>query len=160
MSLDEKKVNAILLLEVLGRPAEYLVETLNSIIKSIGEEKGVKVNKTKINDPVLMKDQKDFYTSFAEIEVDVDEILYLVILMFKYMPAHIEIVSPQNLHLSNFDVGDVLNELTRRLHGYEEIVRMAQAEKNILETKLRELITPKEEVKEEKEKKKISKKKK
>jgi hypothetical protein len=41
MSSDEKKkIDAILVLEVLGRPPEYLIETLNNIMKNIGEESG------------------------------------------------------------------------------------------------------------------------
>ncbi len=157
-----EKINAVLIMEVLGRPQEYLIETLDSLIKKIGEEKGIKVKNTTVNPPVLMKDHQDFYTSFAEIEVDAENILYLVILMFKYMPAHIEVISPQNLSLTNCEWNDILNELTRRLHGYEEIARIMQAEKNILENKLREVLGQKEtpkEVKETKEKK-ISKKKK
>jgi hypothetical protein len=88
----------------------------------------------------LMKDQKDFYTSFAEIEVEAEEILYLAILMFKYMPANIEIISPQNISLANSGWNDILNELTRRLHGYEEVARVLQTEKNILENRLREVM--------------------
>lgn len=141
MSSDErKKVEAILVLEVLGRPPEYLKEALNNFIKTMGEEKGVKIKNSKINEPVEMKSQKDFYTSFAEIEVEVEEIVYLEILIFKYMPAHVEIVSPQNLTLSNSGFNDLFNELTRRLHGYEEITRMLQTEKKILENQLKTIV--------------------
>jgi len=150
MSLDEKKISAVLIIEVLGRPPEHLVETLENISKKIGEEKGIKVTSNKINPPVLIKDQTEFYASFAEIEVEVEEILSLAILMFKYMPANIEIISPQNISLPNSGWNDILNELTRRLHGYEELARMMQTEKIILENKLRGLIgsEKKEEVKE------------
>ncbi len=156
MSSDErKKVSAMMIIEVLGRPPEYLIETLNNLIKQIGEEKGVVVKETKINEPVLMKEQKDFYTSFAELEIEVEEILYLAILMFKYMPAHIEILSPQNIVLSNSGWNDILNELTRRLHGYEEVTRIVQTEKMILENQLRTITGLKEEdKKQEKENKK------
>jgi hypothetical protein len=139
MNSTETKVRAMFVLEVMGRPPEYLTETLNNLIKQIKEEKGVSVKEAKLNAPVLMKDQKDFYTSFAEIEVETDNTLYLAILMFKYMPAYIEIISPQNISLTNSDLSDVLNELTRRLHGYEEVARIIQNEKIILEAKLREL---------------------
>lgn len=137
MSFNDKKIRVMLILEVLGRPQEFLIETLDGMVKKIGEEKGVKlINKT-INPPVLMKDQKDFYTSFAEVEIEAENLLYVAILMFKYMPAHVEVISPQNISLTNSDFEDVLNELTRRLHGYEEIARILQTEKKILENKLR-----------------------
>ena len=92
MKMEEtKRINAILVFDIIGKPPEHLTETLNDIIKKIGEEKGVSVKETKVNEPVFMKDQKEFYTSFAEVEIEVEEILYLAMLMFKYMPAHVEI---------------------------------------------------------------------
>ncbi|VVB82009.1 Uncharacterised protein [uncultured archaeon] len=139
-SIETKKINAILIVEVMGRPPEHLVETLENIAKQIGTEKGIRLVEKKITSPVLMKDQKDFYTSFAEIEVEVDDILNLAILMFKDMPAHIEILSPQIISLANSGWNDILNELTRRLHGYEEIVRILQNEKMILENKVKEFL--------------------
>jgi hypothetical protein len=140
MNSTETKIRAMFVIEVIGRPPEYLTETLNEMVKKIKEEKGVVVKNDKINPPVLMKDQKDFYTSFAEVEVETENTLYLAILMFKYMPAYIEIISPQNISLTNGDLGDVFNELTRRLHGYEEVARVLQTEKTILENKLREYL--------------------
>lgn len=162
MNFSEKNISAVLILEVLGKPQEYLVETLENIAKQIGEEKGVKVVNKKINPPILMKEQKDFYTSFAEIEIEVEEVLNLVVLMFKYMPANIEIISPQNISLPNAGWNDILNELTRRLHGYEELARIFQAEKSILENKLRELMNVKKDNSEQEKpvKEKSSKKKK
>lgn len=159
MNSIEPNIRAALILEVIGRPAEFLTETLNDLVKKIGEEKGVQIKNTTINPPIQMKNQKDFYTSFAEIEVDAEGILQIVILMFKYMPAHLEIISPQNISLSNFQWNDILNELTRRLHGYDELTRIVQAEKSILENKLRALM-PNEPVTEKKAEEKTKEKKK
>jgi hypothetical protein len=139
MSSDKQKVTAVLILEAIGRPPEYLTETLEKLIVEIGKEPGVKVKRSKVNESVLIKDQKNYYTNFAEIEVEVDEILRIAVLMFKYMPAHIEILSPQTITLRNSDWDDILNEIARKLHGYEEITRIVQTEKLILEKKLHAL---------------------
>lgn len=141
--LETKGINAIIILEIIGKPSEYLTETLNKIISQIDEEKGVNIKEKKVNEPVLMKDQKDFYTSFAEVEVEVEGILHLVMLMFKYMPAHIEIISPEVITLTNNGWNEILNELARRLHGYDEVARVLQMEKSILEKKLKELVEEK-----------------
>lgn len=143
MSLDEREtrnIRAILIIEVIGKPPEHLTETLNNIIGKIDKEKGVDVKEKKLHEPVLMKDNKNFYTTFAEVEVEVEEILNLAILMFKYMPANIEILSPELIALTNNGWSDIFSELTRRLHGYDEVARIIQAEKNILEKKLREFL--------------------
>ena len=152
--METKGINAMMIIEVIGRPPEHLTETLNKIISQIDEEKGVNVKEKKVNEPVLMKDQKDFYTSFAEVGIKVEEILELAMLMFKYMPAHIEIISPELIALTNNGWNDILNELARRLHGYDEIARIIQVEKNILEKKLKEGMKEKQIKVEQKEKEK------
>ena len=119
-SIEETKgIQAVMIIEVIGRPPKHLTETLEKIINEIDKEKGVRVMSKKINEPELMKDQKDFYMNFAEVEVEVEDVLHIVILMFKYMPAHIEIVYPEAIVLNNNGWNDILNEVSRRLHGYD-----------------------------------------
>ena len=137
---ETKGISAVMILEAIGRPPEHLVETLENLVKEIEKEKGVKVLNKDFKEPVLMKDSKDIYTTFVEIEVEVEEILHLAILLFKYMPAHIEILYPEFIALTNNGWNDIFNELTRRLHGYDEVARVIQVEKNILEKKLREVL--------------------
>lgn len=142
--LETKGIRAMLILEIIGRPPEHLTKTLEELIKKIDEEKGSVVKAKTIKEPVLMKDQKDFYTSFAEIEVEVEEIANLAILMFKYMPAHIEILSPELIALTNNGWSDILSELTRRLHGYDEVARVLRLQNNQMQEKLKKLMDEKE----------------
>jgi len=161
MTRETKSIRAVLILEVIGKPREYLTETIEKIIEQMGKEKGVEVKEKKIKEPVLMKDKirilkeskggkkpeaekNDFYITFAEVEVEVGDILHLAILMFKYMPSHIEVISPELITLSNNGWSDILSELTRRLHGYDEVARVMQIEKKILETKLRNALENRE----------------
>ncbi len=134
---NKECIRVAMILEIIGRPPEHLTDTLNNIIKQMEEEKGVEVVDKKVNEPIEMKDQKEFFTTFAEVEVEVEEILYLAILMFKYMPAHVEIISPELIALTNNGWNDIFNELVRRLHNYDEVAGVLQMEKKILEDKLR-----------------------
>jgi hypothetical protein len=136
---NTKKVRAVLLLEVLGRPVEHLKETLEKMIKEIGAEKGVTVLDKRINDPKELEERKEFFTTFAELEVEVEEILYLAILIFKYMPAHVEIMEPELVTLSNNDCNDLFNELARRLHGYDEVARVLQMQNKQIQEKAKKL---------------------
>lgn len=137
MSSENKEITAALIFDIIGTPPEHLKETLNLLIDEINKEKGVKVSSRKVNEPILMKDAIDFYTTFAEIEIIAEEISQVVSLMFKYMPANVEIISPERISISNNNFSDTLSEITRRLHSYDEIVRIMQVEKDILEKKLR-----------------------
>ena len=139
MSFNETNINAVMIIEILGRPPEHLLETLKKLVEEMGKEKDVELVSEEIREPVLIKDQKDFYTTFAEIEVKVSEISRLVFLMFKYMPSHLEIISPENVSLKNNSFNEIFNELLRRLHSYDEIARVMQVENQKLAIKLREL---------------------
>jgi len=134
MSSDNTpKIRVMMIIEVLGRPPEHLIETLNNLIEKINSEKGVKVVDKKISEPNPLQNQENLFTAFAELEVEVEEVLLITMLMFKYMPAHIDVLYPEDLQLTNHELNDILNELTRRLHGYDEVARIIQSEKAILE---------------------------
>ncbi len=156
MSSDEK-IKATMILEIIGRPKEHLVQTLDDLIKRIDKEEKATVKSKKIHEPTVMKDQKDLFTTFAEVDIESEELIFLAILIFKYMPAHIEITSPEKLVVDNNSVADILNELTRRLHGYDELARIFQIEKDQMQAKIQEL-TPQLESKEKPKKIKSKKK--
>ena len=67
-----KGIKAVFVLEILGRPKEHLIQTLDKLIDTLNKEKGVKVIEKKIKEPVELKDNKDFYTTFAEVEIEVE----------------------------------------------------------------------------------------
>jgi hypothetical protein len=141
MSSDEntKNIIVVMMFEIIGKPPEYLTETLDNLITKIDEEKGVKVKNKKINEPEVMKKDKNFYTNFAEIEVEVEEINDLALIIFKYMPAHIDVIYPEKIALTNNSWNEILNEITRRLHGYDEIARVIQFENKKMQKRLKEL---------------------
>ncbi len=152
MANEKPKMKAMLLFEIIGRPPEHLTEALKGIIMQMGSENGIKVKENKIAEPKKMEQktgmttpeggiqENEFYSSFAEVEIEADDLLSLTTLMFKYMPAHVEIISPENITLSNGNWSEILSELIRRLHGYDEVARVLQVEKTVLENKLRSLI--------------------
>lgn len=140
MSSDNKtKINAMMIIEVMGRPKEHLIEVLKKMADDVDKEKNISVVEKKFAEPTLVKGKEDLFTSFVELEVQTNNTMDLFILMFKYSPAHVEILEPENITLSNHDLTDALNEVTRRLHKYDEIARVIQMEKQILENKVKKL---------------------
>jgi len=142
-NIETKDIGVFMIIEAIGRPPEYLAEVLNDIITRIDNEEGVKVLSKKVNESKLMKDQKNFYTNFAEIEIEIEEILQLGKLIIKYMPAHVEIIYPEFIALTNNGWNDIFNEILLKLHGYDEVARIIQVEKEILEDKLRSVLNEK-----------------
>lgn len=144
--MDEEtgpKIEANLILEVIGKPRDHLKDTLKDIIKKIGEEKDIKIIGEKVHEPTEAKENKDFFTTFADLEIQVPDVFTLMILVFKYMPSHVEVMSPEKMTMANTSWNDLLNELARRLHAYDEVVLILQNEKHVLETKLKEILEKK-----------------
>ena len=137
--MSSNKIQATIIIEVIGRPPEHLTETLEEMIKQINSEKGVQVIGKTLNEPTLIKDQTELYVSFAEVELECEEISTLILLSFKYMPANIEITSPSSINISNDRLNEVTNELLMKLHRYDEVARILETEKSILERKLRDI---------------------
>jgi hypothetical protein len=139
MSSDDFKIRALLIIEVMGRPPEHLTTALTDIVNRMAAEKDVIIVTKKMNEPIELENQKGLYSNYAEIEVDVKNPMVLSDLMFRYMPAHIEVISPENFYTTNVQYTQILSEITRRLHVYDNIARVLQMEKSIMEKKLAEL---------------------
>jgi len=161
---EDQKINATLVLQIMGRPPEHLIQTLEGIIKEIDNENKISVKSKDIKKPQKSGEKNDtvdkegnrkeqeFYSSFAEIEIEADDIMHLAFILFKYMPAHVEINYPEYLALTNGGWNDIFNELIRKLHAYDEVARVSQVEKSILERRLREILEQSKENKEGKKK--------
>lgn len=145
MSSPDQKIRAIFMLEVMGRPPEHLKETLKEFIGKINGEKGVEVKTSEIHEPKELEDEKGFYTTFADIEVETDSLKEIMAITFRYMPSHIEVISPENLKVDNNYFNEIFNEITRRLHAYDQVARIVQNEKMVMEKQLKELAEKKKE---------------
>lgn len=131
-----EKIRATMILEVLGRPPEHLTIALNNMIEKIGEEKGLEILETIKNEPKELEDHKDLYTTFAEVTFEVESILHYFGIIFAYMPSNIEIISPDHIDFSNYDLSDLSNRLALRLHDYDAIAKKAMAENQMIKRKL------------------------
>jgi len=140
MNSSEKSIKLLMVLEILGKPKEYVSQSLNNIINQIRNEKGISVKNSKTNEPKELKENKEIFSSFAEVELESQDIQSFVVLMFKYMPSHVEVLSPLKYEMTNNELSNILTDLILRLHSYEQIARMMQSEKNILEKRLKELL--------------------
>ncbi len=147
MSLTEDSKNKIeltVILEIIGRPPEHLKEVLGQLIDKINLEDGINVKSRKIKEPIEIKDKKDFYSSFAEIDLEVESVILIAVLAFKYMPSHIEINNPEKISMKNDQWNDIFNEIIRRLHGYDELAKVLQMQNAQMQKKLKEATENKE----------------
>jgi len=134
-----EKILACLILEILGRPADYVKKSLEIITEKMGSEQGVKIANKKMSEPKPIE-KTDFFTTFGEIEAEFDNLNTLLLAVFNYMPSHVEIIKPNDFRIGNFDLSGMISEIIRKLHQYDEIAKRVLIERNILEAKLKELM--------------------
>ena len=65
------KIRARFVFEILGRPPEHIITTLNQFIDKLEEIKEVKVEERIVHEPKLIEEGKGtgLYTTFAEVEL-------------------------------------------------------------------------------------------
>ncbi len=136
----EGKINAILMLEILGRPAEHVKDTLNDIVKKLGEERDVLIIEKKIAEPKKVENKEvkgELFSSFAEVEIKTN-LQTLMMIIYGYMPSHIEIIEPENVTMRNSEMNLFFNELMRRLHQYDELAKGVMIERQILAQQIKD----------------------
>ncbi len=137
-----EKIRIIVIYEILGRPAEHIRISLEQLIDRIGENPGIKIIDRKVHEPHLIEEKKDknktmniegeLFSTFAEVELELDNLMLLFHLVLNTLPSSIEVIKPEELRLKNFDLTSVVSDLTIKLHRYDEVTKALLIEKNQL----------------------------
>jgi hypothetical protein len=145
----ENPVKAIMTFEMLGKPKEYLEESMTKFIEVFSAEKNMIISSKKVYPPkqVENKDKDgvliakdDIYSTFAELSLELNDLISLFLLTFKYLPSHVEIEKPQELRLKNNELNIIISEIIMRLHNYDSIAKGALLNNQALASKLKELM--------------------
>lgn len=134
-----QKIRVLLIFEILGRPPEYIKKALDDFIETLRGKNGIEIASKTIHEPKPLEDEKasDLFTTFAEVEVLLDNIGLLFSIILNMLPSTIEIIQPEELKLSNFQLNSVLSELTAKLHKYDEIAKTIAVERENLINELK-----------------------
>jgi len=119
-------------IEILGRPPEHIEEALKTVALKIDAEPGVNVLEKAFNEPKLVEGSNDMYTAFAEVVLEVDKMGTLFHLLFTYMPAHVEVITPERSEMSNAEINDLANRIMQRLHDYDALAKKFMNDRQIL----------------------------
>ena len=127
--LSEDWIKARILLEMLGKPKDYLVEKLEEHILNAKKVEGVDIISYEIEEP---EEKDNFFTTFAEVEMLFQEQTHLIYFCFEFLPAHIEITDPEEFRFTAKELTDILNDLIIKLHSWDKTVRVVNEQNKIL----------------------------
>jgi hypothetical protein len=110
---------------------------LEQLLDQIGENKGIEVINRKVHPPAVIDEEKkkqvgvseDIFTTFAEVEMEIDGLSLLYTLVMNTLPSSIEIMEPTELRIKSFDLSNSLSELAAKLHRYDEVAKGIEMEK-------------------------------
>ena len=140
--MAEKQIQAIMIIEVAGRPAEYVKQGLEIHIAKLDKVSDLEIISKKFSEPKKLDNQEAF-VCFSEIEFKVPSFQRLLDLVFDFMPSSIEIVHPGRIDLDSQEATMFVNNLAGRLHRYDELAKMAQFKIKQLTDQINQLETKK-----------------
>lgn len=127
------------LFEVVGNPPEFIEKTLAGVVEEIKNEKGIQILLSKINESKPYANEKKMFSTFAEVELLVENLKRLLEFVFDFMPSSLEIFEPEELKTKISDCNAFLNDLAVRLHKYDMTLRKTLIERDVLFRKLKEV---------------------
>lgn len=133
------KIKAILIIEVAGRPPEFLKNSLEIHVQKIKNfQKGISLVNFKLAEPKKIDEEKDLYTMFAEVEVETETYGKLMELVFEFMPSSVEIIDPAEITFDIQEATMLMNDLAGRLHKYDEVAKIARMQVQQLAQRLQQ----------------------
>jgi hypothetical protein len=131
-------VRAIMIVEMAGRPAEHLTEKLEEHVGILRKVDDIEVHSIKVSEPRVIgvskekniKEEEKMWTAFAECDFECQSFARLSETMFDFMPSSVEVVEPGKVELDMTEATDLLNNISGRMHRYDEVAKIAGARLN------------------------------
>src|SRR3989338_5848228 len=101
MNDDERllrgQIKARAIIEVVGKPKEYVESSLDEFVKRLKEDEGYELTDVDIHPAEKREDKDNFLSAFAEVIFWAKSMNTLIDFCFNAMPSSIEIILPTEL---------------------------------------------------------------
>ncbi len=123
-----------MIVEMAGRPAEHVKDSLEKHIGVLNDVNDIEVHSIKISEPREIEKSsgseevhsgEPVFTCFAEADFETGSFARMSETMFDFMPSSVEIIEPSEVRLDMSEATNLLNNISGRLHRYDEIMKIA-----------------------------------
>ena len=123
------KIEIRAIIEMLGAPKEHIEATLKEYVENLKKD-GVKIN----NETYAEAEEKGkFFSTFAEIEIDFENMEDVLAFCFDHMPSSVEIMSPEKLSFDANLLTGFLNDLQAKIHQVDALIKDVSAKQQLLD---------------------------
>ena len=131
-----------MIVEMAGRPAEHLTTAIEEHIGVLNKVDDIVVHSIKVSEPREIELPKDapvgdaMFTAFAEADFETETFARLAETMFDFMPSSVEVIEPAKVSLDMGEATALLNNISGRMHRYDDIMKMASGKIHQIEAQL------------------------
>ncbi len=130
--LDDGGVLFQTIFEMVGKPKEHIEKGMHDYIETIKKDPIFIVHSAEIAEVDELEDTDNLFSTFAELEVVAKTHSQVLDFIFKYMPASIQIIEPEEIKLSSNDATGLFNDLIAKLHEFDMHAKTTNQQINIL----------------------------
>lgn len=137
MQDEEQHIRIKAILEILGKPKEYIEGKIKEYIEKIKEDENLMILEEKISEP---KEQGKIWSIFSEMEVVVKGPANLVGFCIDYMPSSIEILKPEKFVFEDRVFTSFINDILAKLHKVDMIAKQLGTENTFIKKNMNSMI--------------------
>jgi len=115
-AVEDGGVHIQTIFEMVGKPKEHVEKAFADYIALIEKDPMFTVINKDIADVVEVEDSDSLFSTFCDMELVMKDFSNVYDFCFKYMPASVEVISPENLTLSGTDATGLVNDFLAKMH--------------------------------------------
>lgn len=135
--MSEKEIRARMSVELIGTPAELLPKMLEKMMVKFKEREGVKVLREEFLEPKPVGEK--IYSSFVDVECNVNNIETLLGLVIDFAPSSIEIVEPEEVIMNTNEFQAIVNDLVAELRRVDTQMKQISMQNFALNQRIKAL---------------------
>ncbi len=137
METQDQHIRIKAILEILGKPKEFIEKKLEEYIEKIKQDENLMVMGEKISPA---QEQGEAWSTYAEIEVVVKGTSNLIGFCIDYMPSSVEVIKPESFSFPERTFTEFMNDLVAKLHTVDMVAKQLGSENRILKENLNRVI--------------------
>ncbi|MBR9700204.1 hypothetical protein GOV09_07135 [Candidatus Woesearchaeota archaeon] len=137
METEKAHIRVRAILDIVGKPKEFVEKKLKEYIDHIKEDVNLMVMDEKISPAI---EQDNYFSAIAELEVVIKGVQNLVGFCIDYMPASIDIIKPDTITFAQRDFTGFVNDMLGKLHNVDMAAKQSGSENELLKKNMTSVI--------------------
>lgn len=130
MRMENPRVKAKVIVEMLGTPKEHVEGTLRAYVDALPKKEKVEVLAADFAEP---EERDELFMVFVELDILFKDTLHLLDFCFESMPSSVEVLEPETLSIDAASFTGILNDLQARLHTVDMSMKTLSAQTSIVD---------------------------